>query len=468
MDRKWVSTEFKKYEPWMRHNAILYDIFEGNLLDYVLEDLKAQLNPKAFDQIKHRVLPVNVLRRVIDKVSKIYSENPTRKVEGEGNEKAVEYWTKALSLNTVGAEVCSFFNLFKWTCFEPYLHNGKPKLRSIPSDRFLFLSDDPVDPTSPTHFVKVMGHDSMSKAILYVYTKDEFQIMNEDGELIKGLMDKYQNEGRNEFGALPAVYVNRSRHAVIPKPDSDTLCMTKAIPVLLTDLNFAIMYQSFSIIYGIDISMENLSMAPNAIWQIKSDPMAPDKTPEIGTIKPTVDISETTKFIMEAFSMWMETKNIRATVNQSENMISGFSKVIDEMDTSRERQSQTPIFAKAESELFKLISDHMIPVWQKDPMFDVEYILPKGLIVETEFPEQKPDVSESMKIDNAIKKLDKGLTTRNFAIREANPELTEEQISEILEESEEPEEPKVEENLGDLSENQNNGENETEKPSPRG
>lgn len=476
MDRKWVSEEFKKYRPWLQHNAVLHDIFEGNLLEYVLNDLKMQLNPKAFEQIKHRVLPVNVLRRVIDKLSKIYSETPTRKVEGgkESDQIALEYWVKQMSVNSVMAEDCSFYNLFKWTCAEPYLHNGKPKLRSIPSDRFLFLSDDNVDPTSPTHFVKIMGYSEDKLAILYVYTKDEFQIMNEDGDLLKGLMDKYQNEGKNEFGALPAVYLNRSKHAVIPKPDSDTLAMTKAIPVLLTDLNFAIMYQSFSIVYGIDIDLENINMSPNSIWSLKSDPTAPDRTPQVGTIKPTVDISETTKFILEAFSLWMETKNIKASVNQSENMASGFSKVIDEMDTSRERQSQVPVFAKAENELYRLIANHMIPVWSKDPMFDVQYLLPKDINVEVEFPEQKPDVSESIKIDNAIKKLRANLTTRELAIREANPELTEEQIEEILEETggeESPEdmsEDDKQENNGDLSEDENNGENVEDSPIPRG
>jgi hypothetical protein len=471
MDRQWVAKEFKNYRPWLQHNAILHDIFEGNLLEYVLKDLEAQLNPKAFNQIKHRALPVNVLRRVIDKISKIYSETPTRKVEGgkEADDKAVEYWVKQMGVNSTMSEVSSFYNLFKWSCVEPYLHNGKPKLRSIPSDRFLFLSDDKVDPTSPTHFLKIMGHTENHKAILFVYTKDEFQIMNEDGDIIKPLMDAYQNEGKNEFGALPAIYLNRSKHAVIPKPDSDTLAMTKAIPVLLTDLNFAIMYQSFSIIYGIDIDLENIQMSPNAIWSLKSDPTAPDKTPQVGSIKPTVDISETTKFIMEAFSLWMETKNVRASVNQTENMASGFSKVIDEMDTSKERQSQIPVFVKAENELFKLIANNMIPVWSKDPSFDVEMLLPQNINVEAEFPEQKPDVSEAIKIDNAIKKLRSKLTTLNFAIREANPELTEEQIEEILEEhqGEESDDQDPTED-GDLSDQENNGESKEEPVIPRG
>ena len=49
------------------------------------------------------------------------------------------------------------FNTYKNTWIEPYVVNGSPRLRSIPSDRFLVWSNDPVNDMEPTHFIKFLG-----------------------------------------------------------------------------------------------------------------------------------------------------------------------------------------------------------------------------------------------------------------------------------------------------------------------
>jgi hypothetical protein len=433
INKDFVKKAYAAHKEVLAHNHTLYDIWDGNLMQYILADLALQFSPKAFNQIKNRIIPINVLKRIVDKLSKVYGEAPDRKGKDESSKKAISYYEKALDINTVMGESCAFFNLFKNTTVEPFIHKGKPKLRSVSSDKSVWLSDDAVDPTSPTHWVKVMGKHDQLGDILYVYTDKEFVIMTESGEELEEQMAAIGNQGVNEYGAIPAIYINRSRHSICPTPDTSLLTMTKQIPILLSDLDFAIMYQSFSILYGIDIDLANVEFSPNAIWDLKSSNNS-DKTPQLGTIKPTVDITETMKFILDVFGLWMQTMNIRAAASGAghDTLASGFSKVVDELDTSSERTAQVPYFKDAEKRLWNLIANHMQPVWLRVQGFEPEARLPENVDVEADFPEQKPDVDDSTRIDNAIKKLDKGLTTRKRAIKEADPELTDKDVEEIL------------------------------------
>lgn len=346
----------------LKHNESLFNIYEGDLVKYVLEDLRQQLSQQSFDMIQHRIAPVNVLKRLVDKLSKIYSESPARWLESENPTDAelFGWYSQAMGFNTKMQLSNEFFNLFKNVAIEPYVDNGRPCLRVIPSDRFLVMSMNRADPTKATHFIKHMGQiqkdlgkDGIkSVEVYYVYTKDEFLPINSDGEIVGSVLEESATGGVNPIGRLPAVYASRSMVNLIPPIDSDTLRMTKIFPVLLSDLNFSVMFQAFSIIYGIDVDNKDIVMSPNAFWNFKSDPATQSK-PEVGVIKPQVDIQQVVGFIGMQLSFWLQSRGIRpgAVGNIApENMASGLSKVVDEMDTYEERQKQVPIFMDVERE----------------------------------------------------------------------------------------------------------------------
>ena len=244
-------------------------------------------------------------------------------------------------------------------------------------------------------------------------------------------------DGINEYGVLPGVYINRSRHSLIPKIDTDTLNMTKLIPVLLADCNFATMFQSFSIIYGIDVNDENLKMAPNAFWSFKSDPSR-DTKPEIGVLKPEVDTDKVLGLVKTELAMWLESKGIKpGSVGSmtADNAASGIAKMIDESDTTEDRKKQVSIFAPRDAECLEVIINHMLPVWKMDPAFtaDIPFI-GDGYAVGVEFPEQKPLVDEAVATETEIKKIQNGLTTKKRAIKKLNPDMTDDQVEELLNE----------------------------------
>lgn len=435
------------------HNEILFNIFEGELLPYILEDLRAQLSKRSYDQVVHRVAPINVLKRIVDKLSRIYAKSPLRMPEGgvaQDTEMLTAYF-ETMQPNTYFGLGNEFFNLFKNTFVMPYLDRGKGKIRVVPSNLFRVYSTDRVNPLRVTHYTQSMGTVKAEKAygnqygtktasyqknIFHAYTDDEFLVVDGDGKVVESEMNRLESDGSNPYGKIPGVYVNRSRHCLIPKCDSDTLCMTKLLPVILSDVNFAVMMQAFSIIYGINVTSEDLKLAPNAFWELKSDPSI-TTDPKVGIIKPEVDSDKVLSLIKAQLQMWLQSRNIKPGAMGDvtvENMASGVSKVLDEMDTSEDRQKQVPFFQDAEAEFWDLLINHMHPVWLATGETKFTREFSKGFSVKVIFAEQRPIVDTSKVIADERSKLDAGLTYRKAAITALNPDATPEQIDEIMRE----------------------------------
>ena len=446
-DIKTLVVHWKTLKDTLEHNSALFEIYEGNLLPYVLADLKAQLSQKSYDMVVHRVAPINILRRLIYKLSKIYSKPPVRNTEGGSDKDTVLLgdYVEQLDANTVMSNANEFFNLFKTTAIEPYLDRGEPRLRIIPSDRFFVYSNDPVNPMRPTHFVKIMGkikRGMHERTLFFAYTDSEFLAFDDNNDVVDEIMQRPDIailDGKNPYGAIPVVYINRSKHDLTPKVDSDTLAMTKLIPVLLSDLNYAVMFQAFSIIYGIDLDNEGLKMAPNAFWNFKSDPDVQTK-PQIGVIKPDVNIDQVIRLIRAEVAFWLQSRNIKPGAMGDlsvESLPSGISKAIDEMDTSEDRQRQTSFFKDAERVLFDLIINKMHPVWMRDPNFKMKQSFTPGFKVTAQFSEQHAMVNTSTAIADQVLKLTNGIQSKYGALQELYPDWDDAQIMEKLEEIQE-------------------------------
>ena len=107
----------KEKSDCLAHNHILTNIWEGSLLQYILDDLSKQLSPKSYAAIEPRVSPINLAPQVIDKLSKIYTPGPKRTiVEGTGNEndqKLLSWYEDEMQMNQQMNIVNELFNLHK-------------------------------------------------------------------------------------------------------------------------------------------------------------------------------------------------------------------------------------------------------------------------------------------------------------------------------------------------------------------
>jgi len=451
---KWVEC----HQAYLDFNSVLFDVYEGELLKYIQADLRKQLSEQSYAQVAHRIAPINVLVKVVDKLSKIYQQDPSRSVERPKVDGASEpendqrdedsellaWYAEKMSVNHKMNVANEFFNLFKASLVQPYVHRGVPSLRIIPNDRFIVMSTDPVEPTRPTHVIIPYGTkekcttNPRSKAetyrtvrVYHAHTDMEFLIFNSDQEVeIEDMRALGNEDGVNIFGRLTFTYVNRSNNLLIPKADRDGFQITKLIPILFSDLNFAVMFQAFSIIYGINIDEQVMTMAPNSFWRFKSDDKAEGKA-EIGTIKPEVDISEVIELIRTIFSLWLNTKGIQAgAVGQADgnNFASGISKILDEMDTSEDRQRQVSFFKTGEQDLWDLILNYMHPVWVKSGMIENKATFSADASVKTNFAEQVPTFGRGKLVEDLDKEVGAGFMPRSEAIHRLNPHKTEKEL----------------------------------------
>lgn len=422
-----------------RHNAQIIQILEGDLLPIVEDHIKREFSDTTFEQIRHRISPINFLNRIVDKLSKIYCQRPARVVaDGNENDQALlDWYVNCTRVDTVMHQANIYYNSFNATLVNLYVANGKPKLRTVPNDRFWAEGCDPLDPTVPTKFILENGcreaADGRVVDTFRVYTAEEEYVIDSDGKAYT-LPDN--PEGINPFGTLDGLflYVNKSFTKVVPSVDSDTLRMTCLIAILLSDLNYAIKFQAFSILYTKNAEVEGITLAPNALVHLKSD-KGSDKDPELGQIKPQVDIPQVLEHVKTMLTMWLNSKNIRpGSVSDisADNAASGFSKVVDEMDTSEERKKQAEVFSYAESEFWHNVMHVIHPELVRQGLLNRSDLFTPNATVDVSFHEQLPTMRRGQMVADLSSEVQAGFVSVETAIRKLNPEWSDERIEEEL------------------------------------
>ncbi len=420
---------FEAKRKYLDKNFVLLDIFKGNLLEYVDEAIARQLSGEPYKCAKERIAPINVMSQIVKKQSKIYANGVSRSVQGgnDADSKALQWLVDTMKPTQKFTTWNRYFNLFKCGLVQPYLNSqGLPQIRVHPSDRFIPYSEDQIDCENPTGFILISAKKTDAKGdyyLLLAVEADEFMYFTTRKEIVTATYAPENPQGISNLDALPFVYINRDDDEIMPTQDTDMLAMTLLIPVLFTDINFAHMFQSFSIFYGIDVDDKGIKFGPNAFWSFATKPGA-DAKPQVGTITPSLDIPGGLQLIANQFALWLNTKGLKAgaigDVNGS-NFASGIAKIIDEMDTSDDRNEQVPYFMDGEAAFWDLLLMKQLPVWMRGAYAGPGFAWSQGAKVETNFAEQVPLVRRAAVVDEVSKELDAGLTTKARAIKRLNP-----------------------------------------------
>lgn len=434
----------QKFSKYLEHNYELIDIFEGNLWPYIDRDLCKQMSTQSYEQAVFRAMPINLLPKVVDKLTNIYQTSVIREVEGgtDSDKELLSWYAEKLDINNKMNCSNELFNFCKSSLLQPFVHMGQPYLRVIENYKFIVDSSDRVLPCHPTDVVIRAGKKN-DKSMYWVFGTDGFYVMDSDGVKDIAEMAQYNNPlGINPIAPkLPFIYVNDSKYKLMPTQDTDILKIIKVLPVMMTDLNFAAMFQCFSMIYGINLDDAGIVFSPSAFLRFKTDLQSSDQKAEIGTIKPEVDYEQVLGLIQAELSMWLGTKGIRpGTVGTltPDNFASGISKVIDEMDTYEARQKQVSIYTKVEAEFWDLLLNYLHPYWVQNKLIDNSQLWSGAQAqVKTTFAVQLPLQSRGVLVEDLRKEREAGFITRKRAIQKLNPQMTSEEVDALMEEIDE-------------------------------
>lgn len=436
--RALIIKEVKDKADFLGHNEKVLNIYEGELKPFIYKAMQDSLSEHYFKSIKDRILPINILQRYADKVSTTYSKPPKRESESDIGEAILNFYKDKFDINASGMMADVYSHLHKGFAWEPYINQkGQPSLREIPFDRFMVISTSESNPEEETIFVKIMGKCPSKPEIvlLFAYTDYEFDAFWSD----ESDAPEYMSEkGINPVGVIPFVYGKRQRNRLVPIPDTDLLAMTIAIPMMLSDTAGAQMFQAFSVMYGIDVNAENIVMTPNAWWSLKSDKQS-DKTPSVGTIKPTADTDKAMNFIIQVFVLWLETKGIRVGsvgTFDAASVASGISKIIDEMDTWEIKKKSQKWFKIDEEELWNEKLPKIHNYWIKTGQLKTNELGPipdnAEIGIKVDFDEPKPMTNRTSEIAEVKSELEIKTMTIKDAIKKLHPDWDEDKIQEVM------------------------------------
>jgi hypothetical protein len=450
-----LNKEVEDNQSRLEINERLYDIYEGDVLTQLMKTLVDDLGESSSGQARSRAVPINILRQIVNKLSQIYQNTPRRSIDPDNASdlELLEYYEKSFNINPKLNYNNELQNLYGYSFQQIVLNKGKPTTRAIPNHRFLPVNLNPTDPTEANVIILLMGKSKdMTGAsevdIRWAWSDDQFIIFDSGGDLRPDIMsekmkiDFEEIDYINPFGKIPGEYLTVSQNSVMPKTPMDILQLSLLVPVLLTDLNFCSKFQIFSILYGIDVDDENLKMSPAVFWRFKSHKNS-DKKPEIGSIKPDVDIDKVLNLAATELALWLQSLGIRpGAVGKldGDNFSSGISKIIDEADILDHQNKQTELYRAFEPNFWDVALKHMHPVWLDNRALDP--FAPRNLFnmkseVITVFTKKVPVHSRGALAKDYMVEIDGHLISRKEVMRRLNPELSETKIDEIQKEIDE-------------------------------
>ena len=425
-----ILTYVRENRKYLDINFKLFEIYNNKIKKHIEDRIIFETQTEnARKQILARLSPINILTKVIGKLSKVYLQDVKRKNKHddanaqENLQNFIDEFEFDVSLDSVMQKANELYNLNHCVAIEVNNIDGKNIIRVLPAHTFLPFSNHAEDHTIMTHFVKIIEKD------WYVIYDEEEYIELKEGEKV--------DSGLHGAGRIPFVYINSNQFLLKPYEDEETLDMTLLLPLMLTDLNFALRFQSHSIVYGVNVDAKNLEMTPNSFWSFKSTGVEGDK-PELGTIKPDVDSEKMLSTVQTQFSLWLDTKNIKtygfAPEGRQLANISGISKAIDNADVTDEIEKQIEVFKKAEYELFDLVkimyNNKILASYPETVEVIPEEFCP--IIIFT----RKSEIIETKreKLETEILKLENSLTSRRKVLSVLNPDYTDAEIDNLLEE----------------------------------
>ena len=420
------------YKKWLMLNGKTHEIIK----EAIQKEFK---KPETVEELSARLVPINILQKIITKLAGVYVEAPARYTldKNTSDEELLEEYVDDMQLNIRMKEANKYFKLFKRNLMEVYVdETGYPQVRNLPKHCYEVYSFSKISPNKPDVVVKILKEVSdMSKCRYAIWTNENHLIVNGKGEIISEEMAAMGNEGLiNPYGKLPFIYINESSLSVDPIQDDDLVRISITIPVILTDLCFAQKYMSWGIIYTIG-DVGDVPVNPNSVIPLNYD--QDGNKPEIGTIKPEVDTEKVLTLVKTLIAILLSTKNLSVGAIKfdltTQDVASGVAKMIDSAESVEDKKDQQSFFMQAEDELWDLIKENMIPYWRANNLLNDEFNreFSETFEVQVIYQEPKVMITDSEKVDLAKKRLEAGFSTLERELAFLYPSMTKDEIAEL-------------------------------------
>lgn len=398
----------------------------------------------AVTELSGRLVTLNIMKKVIDKSAGVYVEAPSRVVvdENASDTELLEMYEDATRINMAQKESNRHIKMFK-RCLKKFYadEKGRPRILVKPAHSYEVFNLGNQDPVSPDMIIELIQEATDPKdQVLHWWSDESFWITDGKGQVKMEDMAGLMNAGINPVGSLPFEYLVDSSNELDPIVEDDLLHLCISIPIVITDLFFALKYQCWSIIYTVNAEGQNISMNPASVLNLKSDPGTDVK---IGQIKPEVDSDKVIKLVEFVINLMLSSKGLStgtlATGQSPADTVSGVSKMMDNAEVVSDKKDQQDLFLVDETNVWEKLSQKMIPFWRSKRLLNFKFNrqFSEAFVVAVVFKEPKALLSEKERTEINILKMEKGIKTRKSVIQDDNPDWTDDQVDEYIQEIDE-------------------------------
>lgn len=460
------------------------DIYRDGGKEFLLEQIVREFSKDAVKEM--RIAPINLLKKIVNKRSSTYKNPPVRAATNEQDQVLVDFYVEELELNAKMMKAHRYFNLHSNTAIYPIPEGGKIKVLVVPPylysvkanpidktkiDTWVFNSfieegritpfDDVPTATGSEGFNRQKGHKTTSKDLVesqerpsdigrrFIFWSDaqHFTVQTGENGHAKMILDPSKDETQiiNPIGIAPVVNLAKDRdNEAWATQGEDLIDLTMAIQLGWTDVLTIAKNQGFSILTMIsEEEPKKLTIGVNrGVWL---RPLPDSKvTPSISYVQAQSPLSEYKELLSELLGLLLSTNDMNPSsisgAMTAQSATSGFHALIEAADTIEATKSDEVFLKNAELDTWEIIKR-----WH-NLMFDMGVLDPDAaqlgkfteeFKVSVTYREIKPIESEQEKITAVKELIQLGLITRKEAVRKLNPDLTEEEIEQKMQQLDE-------------------------------
>lgn len=447
-----------------------FEVYSGDLSFHVKKRLK-ELYPQTHASFS--ISDLNISRKIVDKQSKSYKQNPLRELDNTRETEAYSSYMKEMDAQAAWQWFDIYYNLHRHACMwfnYIAMEDGSRRLvlRPLNPSQFFRITDDIGD--TKVFIVNFPDYtlyesddsdgfssniqDSQQDSVTYrryaIWTKEQHIVVMYDHKKDKIVRQqiKGNEESVNDLGIIPAAFAQQGDNSALPIRNpltNQAIEFNQQYAVMLTSCSL----QSFGhLVLSHPEDQEQPSEIYNSLFTYSTLPQKLGDTPTtLDYLNPQPDLNAQLQ-VLQNYGHQIITEHLgdgAQTVNGSDNFTSGLDRMIAMSDVSNLIESNQQIYVKAENQLFDVIKAYAEV--SGEFRFSSEDITIK-------YPKAKPIQSEAEILDNIKKKLDLGLIEKYEAIIMLDPNMTAEQAREKLARVQEEKEAQMSQMFGDVDADQ--------------
>jgi hypothetical protein len=380
------------------------------LLDYYQGDNTAKYITDKFKATAFKEVPVtsyNVTKRMIDRMSRIYTLGASRTLTNKGEEyesltrykdfkiKHIEKMTRLIG--TIAVQVSWKTN-----------GNGLQYFEYTPFYKFDVITD----PENPLEAIAIiypmlLPVDDASKAPeeMYCYWDDEVKrIYNKDMTVI--------SEERHDYGRIPFIFLHKDHQidSFFCYPAFDIISVNEMVNILFTEMNLGMRFQMFGQYVATGLySDENIQRAGSDEIIVM-----PEGT-DLSILSPSVNISEALKLARAMLELVAQNNHLQISFSETnrDRPSSGIALKIKDLERFEDYQDDLELFAHYERELYDLERT----IAQANGL-----TLPFSFGVDFNEPEYPMNIPDEISWNAWL--LENNMTTRSKLLQKYNKDLT--------------------------------------------